>query len=234
MRLVTLLLDRTRDRIILRWATWVMVRFPRCNRQLSIKVAFIGSCRSACGIASAAGVPDRPMNGGWHLSQKAGITRVIRQSGDPAFSSHPAPFNHFTVNQRMELGPYLTFDGIDYECTLCERLFASKGSLYAHCRNTSRHEWCERCCRVFISTASKDAHFKASGRHNFCVRCPSSRDFETLDELETHLTEYHYFCSDCNLYHQSAEELREHDIDVHNLCIKCERYFVNKNNFEMV
>ncbi|KAE8388155.1 hypothetical protein BDV23DRAFT_174102 [Aspergillus alliaceus] len=47
----------------------------------------------------------------------------------------------------MELGPYLTFDEIDYECTLCERVFASKGSLYAHCRNTSRDEWCERCCR---------------------------------------------------------------------------------------
>lgn len=66
---------------------------------------------------------------------------------------------------------------------------------------------------VSISVASKDAHLKASGRHNICLRCSSSRDFETLDELEAHLTRYHYLCLDCNLYHESAENLREHDID---------------------
>ncbi|KAL3412930.1 hypothetical protein V8F44DRAFT_632872 [Aspergillus fumigatus] len=106
----------------------------------------------------------------------------------------------------MELGPYLISNRIEYQCTLCERVFATKGALYAHCRNTTRHERCER--------------------HKFCLQCSPSRDFETLDELETHLTEYHHFCSDGNLYRQSAEKLREHDVH-------CERYFANKNNFEM-
>lgn len=174
------------------------------------------------------------MNCGYCRSQKVGITWVASQLENPTFLLTQLHLAASLLTQRMELGPYLIFDGLEYQCTLCERDFASKGALYAHCRNTSQHEWCERCCRVFISTASKDAHLKASRRHNFCLRCSPSRDFEILDELETHLTENHHFCSDCNLYHQSAEELREHDIDVHNLCIKCERYFVNKNNFEMV
>ncbi|PLB48185.1 hypothetical protein P170DRAFT_410888 [Aspergillus steynii IBT 23096] len=113
----------------------------------------------------------------------------------------------------MELGPYLAFDGINYECALCERDFASEGSLYAHCRNTSQHDWCER--------------------HNICLRCPSSQDFETHAELDDHLMGSHHFCSDCNLYHESAEKLREHDIDKHHLCVKCERYFATKNNLEM-
>lgn len=75
-------------------------------------ITFIGSCRCACGIASAAGVSDRPINWGWHLSQKAGITRVVRQSGDPIFSSQPAPFNHFTINPKDGTWPisYLWWD----------------------------------------------------------------------------------------------------------------------------
>lgn len=217
MRLVTLLLNRTRDRIVLRWATWVMIHSTRGSRQLSTKVAFIGSCHSVCGIASAAGMPDRPMNCGWHLSQKAGITKAVRQLGDPAFLLTQLRLTASLLIQRMELGPYLISNRIEYQCTLCERVFATKGALYAHCRNTTRHERCERCCRVFISTPSKDEHLKASRRHKFCLQCSPSRDFETLDELETHLTEYHHFCSDGNLYRQSAEKLREHDVHVHNL-----------------
>jgi hypothetical protein len=65
LRLVALLLDlNKRSQLGLRWATWVMVQYISTgrSRQLSIKGAFIGSCQSACGIASAARVPDRPMS----------------------------------------------------------------------------------------------------------------------------------------------------------------------------
>ncbi|KAL3256745.1 hypothetical protein ABHI18_007350 [Aspergillus niger] len=39
--------------------------------------------------------------------------------------------------------------------------------------------------------------------------------------------------ADITFAYDSAEKLREHDVDEHHLCVKCEKYFANKNNFEM-
>ena len=84
----------------------------------------------------------------------------------------------------MALGPYLAYDGVDYECTICERFFGSKSSFYAHCKQTSRHAWCERCCRLFISTPAENAHLLESSRHNICLRCPQPQDCNNLERFE--------------------------------------------------
>ncbi|RAK98721.1 uncharacterized protein BO80DRAFT_386745 [Aspergillus ibericus CBS 121593] len=133
----------------------------------------------------------------------------------------------------MGLGPYLAYNGVDYECLICERAFISADALYAHCRQTSLHEWCERCCRVFISNSSKFAHLRESNRHHVCSSCPQPKDFESLEELEDHQVEIHYACLDCNLRHESAIELQEHDISQHHLCVICDIYFSNENSLRM-
>ncbi|PYH99183.1 hypothetical protein BO71DRAFT_446665 [Aspergillus ellipticus CBS 707.79] len=112
----------------------------------------------------------------------------------------------------MGLGLYLAYNGVEYECLICERAFISADALYAHCRQTSLHEWCERCCRVFISNSSKFAHLRKSNRHH---------------------VEIHYACLDCNLCYESAIELQEHDISQHHLCVICDIYFSSENNLRM-
>ena len=37
----------------------------------------------------------------------------------------------------MGLGLYLAYDGVNYECTICDWLFCSKSALYAYCQQTS-------------------------------------------------------------------------------------------------
>jgi hypothetical protein len=134
----------------------------------------------------------------------------------------------------MDLGPYLACDGVNYECTICERFFCSESALYAHCRQTSRHQWCERCFRVFVSAQAKNTHLRKSSRHNVCSTCPQLQDFATGEELQDHLVESHHFCPQCNVHYDSVEQLQEHDVTQHHLCVKCGDYFANKNNLEMV
>lgn len=134
----------------------------------------------------------------------------------------------------MNSSPYLAYNGVDYECTICQRIFASKPTLYAHCRQTSRHEWCGRCCRIFISISSKNAHLRESRRHNICLTCPRPQDFETGEELQDHLMKSHNFCPDCDLYHNSIKQLQEHDVTQHHLCVKCDDYFPSENSLQMV
>ena len=135
---------------------------------------------------------------------------------------------------KMDLGPYLAFDGVNYECTICERIFSSETALYAHCESTSRHSWCARCRRVFVSTQARNSHLQDSNQHYICPKCPDTQDFESSLELQNHLEESHYFCPDCKLYYNSFEKLQEHDIAQHHLCITCGDYFANKNNLQMV
>lgn len=117
---------------------------------------------------------------------------------------------------------------------LSVRLFGSKSSLYAHCRQSSRHVWCERCSRLFVATPARNAHLLESSRHNMCLFCPRPQDFDTGEELQDHLVKSHHFCPDCNLYYNSIEQLQEHDVTQHHLCVKCGDYFANKNNLHMV
>ncbi|KAL3459552.1 hypothetical protein BJX64DRAFT_264544 [Aspergillus heterothallicus] len=133
----------------------------------------------------------------------------------------------------MDLGPHLAFDGVNYECTICERIFSSKTALYAHCKSTSRHSWCARCCRVFASIQARNSHLQDSNKHHICPKCPGTQDFESSLALQNHLEESHYFCPDCKLYHNSFEKLQEHDVAQHHLCITCGDYFANKNNLQM-
>lgn len=47
--------------------------------------------------------------------------------------------NFFPFHCNMSLGPYLNYDGYDYECTLCDRIFWTRKALTQHCRNTSAY-----------------------------------------------------------------------------------------------
>lgn len=135
----------------------------------------------------------------------------------------------------MELGRYLVVHRPNnYECTLCDRLFGSKTALYAHCRQTTNHEWCERCFRVLATCEAKDAHIKNSNSHNICGKCVGRRDFETRAQLENHLVRAHYFCTSCKLYLSSSGSLEKHDVNHHNLCVKCGYFFSSENSLHMV
>ncbi|OJI98052.1 hypothetical protein ASPVEDRAFT_79718 [Aspergillus versicolor CBS 583.65] len=133
----------------------------------------------------------------------------------------------------MDLDRYLTYDGVDYECTICERFFASRRAIYDHCRDTSRHEWCEKCERVFLSEPAKNQHLRNSSNHNICWICPQIEDFEDSSDLDDHLVEDHHYCDPCDRAYSSARKLREHDVNVHHLCVKCNRFFGNENNLRM-
>lgn len=134
----------------------------------------------------------------------------------------------------MDLDRYLTYDGVDYECTICERFFASRRAIFDHCRDTSRHEWCEKCERVFLSEPAKNQHLRNSSNHNICWICPQIEDFEDCSDLDDHLVERHHYCDSCDRAHSSARKLREHDVNVHHLCVKCNRFLGNENNLRMV
>jgi hypothetical protein len=132
------------------------------------------------------------------------------------------------------LCPHLAYDGVNYECTICERFFFSESALYAHCRLTSRYQWCERCWRVFISNQAKYTHIKTSSRYNVCSICSQLQDFATGEELQDHLVNSHHFFRKCNVYHVSVEQLQEHDVNEHHLCVKCGCCFDKDNNLQMV
>ncbi|KAL4947492.1 hypothetical protein BDW69DRAFT_204329 [Aspergillus filifer] len=133
----------------------------------------------------------------------------------------------------MDLDRYLIYNSGDYDCTICERCFKSLDNLYAHCRQTSRHSWCERCRRVFVSVDDKDKHLQDSNRHNIFSACSQPRDFENAEELQDHSVEIHHFCPDCDIYHGSARELRGHDLTQHYICLICDDRFQNANNLRM-
>lgn len=138
------------------------------------------------------------------------------------------------LSPKMDLDRHLRYDGVDYECTICERLFASLRAIYDHCRNTSRHEWCETCERVFLSEPAKQQHLRNSRNHNICWICPQIRDFDDSSDLDDHLVERHHYCDVCDLAHSSSRKLQEHDVTVHYLCVICDRFLGNENNLRMV
>lgn len=139
-------------------------------------------------------------------------------------------FGHIT----MKLGVYLDYNNGRYECTICERFFNHEAALYDHCRQTSRHAWCERCSRVFLSGSAKDTHLRESNAHHICSNCPRLQDFKTDKELEDHLVEYHHYCPNYNIYCNSEKELEEHDVVKHYLCPKCGEFFGNEDNLQMI
>ncbi|KAE8374699.1 hypothetical protein BDV26DRAFT_34586 [Aspergillus bertholletiae] len=129
---------------------------------------------------------------------------------------------------------HLIIEDRNYRCMLCDRSFASRKALLAHCRETTRHSWCERCVRVFPSPSAKSQHLWQSSAHHICPRCTyGSLDFRSADELEDHEIDYHHLCVDCDIYHNSKEQLHLHDVDIHNLCVECGNYYSNKNNLRM-
>jgi hypothetical protein len=138
----------------------------------------------------------------------------------------------------VQLDRYVTYDGCDYLCTLCDRFFDSHTALEAHCRNTSRHSWCERCQRVFPSETSKTEHLRHSASHHICLKCclkcGHHPDFGSYDDLRKHRESTHHWCSECNLYLNDACQLQSHDIEHHNLCVVCGQFFENENNLRMV
>jgi hypothetical protein len=176
-----------------------------------------------------------------------GASGIIRQAGKPVTGSGPRVIrlnplypahnldSPFLFNQiTMKLGAYLDYSHGQYECTLCERYFGNEAALYDHCRQTSRHAWCERCSRVFLSGSAKDAHLRESNVHHICSSCPQLLDFETDNDLEDHLVECHHYCPNCDICCDSKKQLEEHDVEKHCLCLKCGEFFQNKNNLQMV
>lgn len=85
----------------------------------------------------------------------------------------------------MKLSLYQTYNGVGYERTICERNFIHETALYDHCRQTSRHAWCERCSRVFLLTAAKETHLRESSAHNLCSICPQ---YMILRPMKTFMT----------------------------------------------
>ena len=139
------------------------------------------------------------------------------------------------ASKMVQLGRYLDFNGDGYECILCDRYFGTEEALLAHCRQTSRHPWCERCQRVFPLEESKTAHINNSASHNICYRCNRRPDFPSFDELGDHWESAHHWCRDCcNLYLSSSQELQLHNVTYHNLCVECGEFFSNENNLRMV
>lgn len=151
-----------------------------------------------------------------------------------AFPDIPGRFQSLKALKMVVLGKYIHYDGIDYRYNLCDRWFFSAAALVAHCRNTTRHAWCERCERVFRSDFEKEKHLSASTSHNVCWKCYRGRDFWSPMDLRRHKEQDHDWCADCDIYFSYQLQLRVHDIKVHNMCSDCGAYFKNENNLRMV
>lgn len=134
----------------------------------------------------------------------------------------------------MSLGPYLNYDGEDYECLICRRYFPNRGALYAHCKYTSRHEWCDRCHRVFVSGAAFEAHLRASSSHNPCPSCPQKPDFVSKAALREHVDLTHFRCGLCPCVAASRGLLQAHERKEHHVCDDCGAVFAIENNLRMV
>ncbi|KAL2822643.1 hypothetical protein BJX63DRAFT_377172 [Aspergillus granulosus] len=133
----------------------------------------------------------------------------------------------------MGLGRYLEYNGEDYICTLCDRCFGSTTALYAHCRHTSYHDWCERCWRIFRTTAAKEAHLRESSAHHICYDCNGDLDFASYSRLEKHRVKAHHYCPPCGRFFRSPVALQNHDVSEHFLCITCGDFFMNANALRM-
>ncbi|KAJ0418426.1 hypothetical protein BJY00DRAFT_302818 [Aspergillus carlsbadensis] len=97
----------------------------------------------------------------------------------------------------MDLGPYLAFNGANYECTICDRLFSSEIAVYAHCRSTSRHLWCE-------------------SKHYIYPKCPQSYYFyldyklyyNSFKNLQEHDVTQHHLCIKYGNYFANKNNLQ--------------------------
>lgn len=98
-----------------------------------------------------------------------------------------------------ELGPYLDYNGEEYECLLCQRYFASIASLYQHCKDTNYHEWCEGCRRVFVSLDAKRAHLRTSCTPRAILYTPPSSPHlpARRPKPKHHCMQTVYRCDDC-------------------------------------
>lgn len=94
---------------------------------------------------------------------------------------------------------------------------------------------CGRCNKGFRSHHAKQQHVQDSENHHVSGYCPSPTDYETLEDLDTHLEEDHHICTTCN-YRQfrDGHRLAQHDMDKHNICNVCRRRFQTAQNLKMV
>lgn len=112
-----------------------------------------------------------------------------------------------------DLGPYLDYDGEDYECLLCNRYFASIASLYQHCKDTTYHEWCDPCRRVFISHDAKRVHLRSG--------CTSRGRLYTPPPSPP-------------LSASNPGPAHGHQVKAAHGCSDCEEEFTNDNNLRVV
>lgn len=128
----------------------------------------------------------------------------------------------------MRSSRYLTYDGVWYTCTLCDRRFGNQASIHDHWKFL--HDWCERCSQVFASPSGKKAHLRDSSAHNFCADC--NIDFEADEQLEDHDVAYHNLCVECEIFFDSEEDLDEHNVECHNYCLECDLFFDSKDELQ--
>lgn len=109
-----------------------------------------------------------------------------------------------------------------FECVPCQRHFESVNCVINHCRQTTKHGWCESCQEIVVTNAEKERHLgHDEARQKRCEPC--DKDFETESEKTQHHKDEHY-CEPCARVFQKAVSKRQHLVSLHHhyFCYLCE------------
>ena len=75
-----------------------------------------------------------------------------------------------------------------------------------------------------------EQHVANSSKHHVCTHCDGEPDYDTEEDLNEHLEEFHNACLECNEIFYDEEDLIAHDVEMHNRCATCQRFFDSPSN----
>lgn len=133
----------------------------------------------------------------------------------------------------MALGPYLHYDGGDYECLICQAKALSDKNCPRRSLPIHQSPWVVRSVWPGVSLIRQNKLIYKPRLLITCVLCaPIVLVFCSI--LRDHCNSHHYPCDNCTIVSAHPARLQDHQEEVHRHCKDCGGYFKNANNLRMV
>ncbi|KAJ4016350.1 hypothetical protein NW752_003472 [Fusarium irregulare] len=151
------------------------------------------------------------------------------QHSSPSPSSSPTrPSNYGSASPETAAS---SFDcSNSSHCGPCKRYFRDDAALDQHILAKHHDTYCWRCDRHFTHVSGLEQHVANSSKHHVCTHCDGEPDYDTEEDLNEHLEEFHNACLECNEIFYDEEDLIAHDVEMHNRCATCQRFFDSPSN----